>query len=392
MNPVFLPALGLVSVFGADPARTLRQVLEGATAQMSPVAELLSGRSTLVGRVTAALPSVREDLAEFDCRNNRLALAALAQIEGAVQAAAETLGRNRVAVILGTSTSGIAEGEDAVLHHQNDGSAPAGFHYRQQEIGTIAEFVARTLGLDGIRYTISTACSSSAKALATGRRLIAAGLCDAAVVGGCDTLCRLTLNGFDALEAVSPGLSNPFSVNRDGINLGEGAAFFLMTRAEAEIALLGAGESSDGYHVSAPDPTGAGVIAAMEAALLDARLSKAQVGYLNLHGTGTIHNDAMEGKGVAAVLDDTIPCSATKPMTGHTLGAAGAVELGLCWLLLSQLNPGRKLPPHVWDGCADPGIPPIRLAGRGDTYEAPVMMSNSFAFGGSNVSLVLGNL
>jgi 3-oxoacyl-[acyl-carrier-protein] synthase I len=359
---------------------------------MSPVAELLSGRSTLVGRVTAALPSVREDLAEFDCRNNRLALAALAQIEGAVQAAAETLGRNRVAVILGTSTSGIAEGEDAVLHHQNDGSAPAGFHYRQQEIGTIAEFVARTLGLDGIRYTISTACSSSAKALATGRRLIAAGLCDAAVVGGCDTLCRLTLNGFDALEAVSPGLSNPFSVNRDGINLGEGAAFFLMTRAEAEIALLGAGESSDGYHVSAPDPTGAGVIAAMEAALLDARLSKAQVGYLNLHGTGTIHNDAMEGKGVAAVLDDTIPCSATKPMTGHTLGAAGAVELGLCWLLLSQLNPGRKLPPHVWDGCADPGIPPIRLAGRGDTYEAPVMMSNSFAFGGSNVSLVLGNL
>lgn len=392
MKPVFLPALGLISVFGADPARTLRRVLEGATAQMSPVADLLSGRSTLAGRVTAALPGVREDLAEFDCRNNRLALAALAQIEGAVQAAAETLGRNRVAVVLGTSTSGIAEGEDAVLHHQNGGSAPAGFHYRQQEIGTIAEFVARTLGLDGIRYTISTACSSSAKALATGRRLIEAGLCDAAVVGGCDTLCRLTLNGFDALEAVSPGLSNPFSVNRDGINLGEGAAFFLMTRAEAEIALLGAGESSDGYHVSAPDPTGAGVVAAMEAALLDARLGKARVGYLNLHGTGTIHNDAMEGKGVAAVLGDTIPCSATKPMTGHTLGAAGAVELGLCWLLLSQLNPGRKLPPHVWDGCADPGIPPIRLAGRGDTYEAPVMMSNSFAFGGSNVSLVLGNL
>lgn len=392
MKPVFLPALGLVSAFGADPARTLRQVLEGATAQMTPVTDLLSGRSTLAGRVMTTLPCVREDLAEFDCRNNRLALAALAQIEGAVQVAAETLGRNRVAVVLGTSTSGIAEGEDAVLHHQNGGNAPVGFHYRQQEIGTIAEFVARTLGLHGIRYTISTACSSSAKALATGRRLIAAGLCDAAVVGGCDTLCRLTLNGFDALEAVSPGLSNPFSVNRDGINLGEGAAFFLMTRAEAEIALLGAGESSDGYHVSAPDPTGAGVIAAMEAALLDARLGKAQVGYLNLHGTGTIHNDAMEGKGVAAVLDDTIPCSATKPMTGHTLGAAGAVELGLCWLLLSQLNPGRKLPPHVWDGCADPGIPPIRFAGRGDTFEAPVMMSNSFAFGGSNVSLVLGAL
>src|SRR5215468_11652468 len=297
-------------------------------------------------------------------------------------------GRDRIAVVLGTSTSGIAEGEVAYVAHRNQGTWPAQFHYQQMEAGSLAKFVALTLKLTGPAYTVATACASSAKALASGRRLIRAGYADAAIVGGCDTLCRTTVGGFSVLEAMSQGLCNPFSANRDGIIIGEAAAVFLLTREPAEVLLLGIGESSDAHHVSAPDPEGRGAAAAMRMALDDAELRADHVVYVNLHGTGTLQNDLMEGKVVYTLFGSTTPCSSTKAITGHTLGAAGACEAAFLWLALSRAwNSQCRLPPHVWDGAADPAIPPLALVGSDTRLPEPrapaAMLSSSFAFGGS---------
>jgi 3-oxoacyl-[acyl-carrier-protein] synthase-1 len=292
--------------------------------------------------------------------------------------------------VLGTSTSGIEAGEAAIEAFTRTGRMPAGYHYRQQEIGTAAEFAARYLELTGLRYTISTACSSSAKAFASAWRLLEAGRCDAAIVGGVDSLCKLTLNGFDSLESLAPDLCNPFSVHRRGINIGEGACVFVLSKRPSAIRLCGVGESSDGYHISAPDPSGRGAEAAIRAALEQAGAAPAAVGYVNLHGTATPKNDEMESEVVARIFGFEVPCSSTKPLIGHTLGAAGAQELGFCWLALTDANAERRVPPHRWDGARDPKLPAINLAGRGTVWERDLMVSNSFAFGGNNAAIAIG--
>lgn len=391
MKEVFLAELGIVNALGSTREAVLGGLLDGRCDGMVRHGPLMSGRSTFIGRVNSELPAVPPHLAQFDCRNNRLMLLALEQITTALRDVIAHTGPERVAVVLGTSTSGIGAGEEALAVRGRAGRFPPGFHYRQQEIGTLAEFTARYLQVEGPRYTISTACSSSAKAMLSARRLLSAGICDAVVTGGCDSLCRLTLEGFDSLEAVSAGICNPFSRYRAGINLGEGAAVFLMTRQPARIALLGGGEASDAYHVSAPDPEGRGAAAAMRQALNDAGLAAADIGYLNLHGTGTIQNDAMESHVVSKVFGPGVPCSSTKSQIGHTLGAAGAQETGLCWLLLSESNMDRRLPQHQWDGESDPSLPPIGLTTADSVFGRSTMMSNSFAFGGSNVSIIIGS-
>jgi len=253
-----------------------------------------------------------------------------------------------------------------------------------------AVFLARYLGLRGPAYTVSTACTSSAKAFASARGLLRHDLCDAVLVGGVDSLCRLTINGFTALESTTTALSNPMSRNRCGINIGEGAALFLLTRDEAAVELLGIGESSDAHHISAPHPAGSGAEAAMRAALADAGLPASAVDYLNLHATATPRNDEMESRAVARVFPQGVAASGTKPLTGHTLGAAGATELAFCWLALRD----GRLPPHLWDGVVDPELPRLDLIG-GERHFARtrgrVCMSNSFAFGGSNASLLIGD-
>jgi 3-oxoacyl-[acyl-carrier-protein] synthase-1 len=293
-------------------------------------------------------------------------------------------------VLIGTSTSGIAAGEDAMDSLTAGNGMPADYHYRQQEIGMAAEFLARYLRLNGPRYTVSTACSSSAKVFASGERLLAAGLCDALVLGGCDSLCRLTVNGFDALSSLSDGLCNPFSANRNGINVGEGAALFLLTREEAPIRLAGVGESSDAYHMSAPDPTGKGAEIAIRQALDNANVAPELIGYINLHGTATPKNDEMESRVIERVFGSETPCSSTKSQIAHTLGAAGAIEIGLCCLLLGEHNDSRRLPRHLWDGEPDPALPAIGLTAGESIWEHDLFMSNSFAFGGSNVSVIIG--
>jgi 3-oxoacyl-[acyl-carrier-protein] synthase-1 len=390
-----LPCLGIAAPVGIGKAAVASAVFAGSRHGIVQRDDLVPGRRLHVGAVAAELPAVAPHLARFDSRNNRLMLAALDEIAEPIQAMIRRHGSDRIAVVLGTSTSGLAESEAAYAARRTQGAWPAQFHYQQMEAGSLAKFVALTLQLTGPAYTIATACAASAKALASGRRLIRAGLADAAIVGGCDTLCRMTTGGFSVLEAMAQGFCNPFSANRDGINIGEAAAVFLMTREPAEVLLLGVGESSDAHHVSAPDPEGQGATSAMRMALDEAELRAERIVYLNLHGTGTLQNDLMEGKAVHALFGRATACSSTKAITGHTLGAAGACEAAFLWLALSRAwNSERRLPPHVWDGVADPAIPPLALVAPGDAFASvaggEAMLSNSFAFGGSNAALVLG--
>lgn len=388
--PVYLHALGMVNALGDDVPSIVGALARGEVPGMGPIATRTG--TAFAGSVKAPLDvAPPASLAYYDCRNNRLLLAALAQIRPAIEGARERFGAGRIGVVLGTSTSGISAAEMAFTQPAQPGAVST-FDYRQMEIGTAAPFAAAALDLRGPAYTISTACTSSAKAFVAARRLLRANLCDAVVVGGVDSLCELTLQGFASLESTSPVRTNPMSAQRRGINIGEGAAVFLMSREEGPVMLAGAGESSDAHHISAPDPQGAGGELALRAALADAGTHAAAIGYVNLHATATIKNDQMEAHLMARVFPDGVPASGTKPLTGHTLGAAGATELGLAWLTLERDD--VALPRHLWDGEADPTLPALDLIQ--DVRHLPrsgarqYVMSNSFAFGGSNVSLILG--
>jgi len=237
-------------------------------------------------------------------------------------------------------------------------------------------------------------CSSGAKSLATARRLIRAGICDAVIAGGVDTICHLTVQGFSSLQAVSDSVCNPFSKNRNGINIGEGAALFLVTAEKKGVELAGVGEGSDAHHISAPDPTGNGAIRCMTEALNDASVKPDEVAYVNLHGTATALNDQMESLAMNQVFGPNTLCSSTKPSTGHTLGAAGAVEAAICCLMLDNSDETPLLPVQVWDGEQDPSLPVINLVSPDVILENPIsyILSNSFAFGGNNISLLLGRI
>ena len=392
----YLNALGLVCALGQGQAEVAARLFAGDCSGMQPAPGWIPERQPPVGAVSGALPAV--PLPEQHSRNNQLLYSAALQIEPAIRQAIARHGAHRVAVILGTSTSGIAEASEGIAQYLQSGQFPANYRYAEQELSAPANFLADWLQLSGPAYVISTACTSSARALLSARRLLDMGLCDAVLCGGVDSLCSLTLNGFGALEAISEQRCNPFSVNRDGINIGEAAALFLMTREGnangTRIALLGAGASSDAHHISAPDPTGSGALQCMGKALDNAGLAPAQIDYLNLHGTATTHNDAMESLAVHTLFGATLPCSSSKPMTGHTLGAAGALEAAFCWLSLSGHNPQGLLPPHVWDRQQDPALPALTLVDGSQRLGAQRprrLMSNSFAFGGNNVSLILGD-
>jgi 3-oxoacyl-(acyl-carrier-protein) synthase len=391
-DAIFLNHLGIVCALGTGP-QAVREALfrDDAPAGVAANDTLLPGQRLALGGVAGALPSLDHHPAQLHGRNNALLRAAYLQIEDQVQHAIERHGPSRVAIVVGTSTSGIGESEQATKHWHRHAQWPAGFHYVQQEIGAPSRFLAAESGARGPAWTISTACSSSAKAMASAARLLHTGLVDAVITGGADSLCQFTVRGFMSLESVSAERCNPFSTHRRGINIGEGAALFLMTRAAGPVRLAGWGETSDAHHISAPEPQGIGAIEAIAQALARAQLAPSQIDYVNLHGTATPQNDAMESRAVATALGSDVPVSSTKPLTGHTLGAAGAVEAGLCWLAMVD-NPHHRLPPHWWDGHTDPALPPLAFVAPGATARAPLrhVLSQSFAFGGSNAVLVFG--
>jgi 3-oxoacyl-[acyl-carrier-protein] synthase-1 len=392
--PCRLAALGVVNALGGEAESVWRGLVAGEPSRLSWKEDLVPGRRLLVGAVSDPLPEVPRALARYGCRNNAMALAALRQIEGPLREAIVRAGAERVGVVLGTSTSGVGDAEAAFRYQREHGGLDPAFDYAQLEFGGLAAFAAEWLGVRGPAYTLSTACSSGARALASARSLLAMGLCDVVVAGAADTLCGLTANGFGALQAICDGVTNPCSRNRNGLTLGEGAAMFLLTPEPGGIQLTGAGESSEAHHMSAPDPTGAGAEAAMRGALADAGLTPDAIAYLNLHGTGTPLNDAMECQAVARVFGTALPVSSTKPLVGHTLGAAGALEAAFCWLVLERSERGAlELPPHCFDGEHDPELPPVHLVGKSESVRPPDgrlrVMTNSFGFGGNNCTLVL---
>jgi 3-oxoacyl-[acyl-carrier-protein] synthase-1 len=360
MTKAYLHDLGIVCALGSSKEAVLASLDSGISPGMLKDSRFSpKGEPMFNGRYDGSLPSVDHLPKRLRSRNNQLLLAALNQIRPALEAAIARFGKDRVAVVLGTSTSGIAESEAAFFRKHESGKFGEDFHYGQMEIGSPSEFICAELNLSGPAYTLSTACSSSAKALLSAKRLMHLGLCDAAIVGGSDSLCKFTNAGFLALEAVSPELCRPFQEDRKGINIGEGAALFFMSKEGPGIELLGGGESSDAHHLSAPEPQGQGAAAAMRGALADAGLQASQISALNAHGTATQQNDAMESLAIQNVLGPGLPFKSTKPLSGHALGAAGALEAGFCWLQL-RAGQGTKL------------------------------MSNSFGFGGSNASVILG--
>ncbi|KPA94443.1 beta-ketoacyl-[acyl-carrier-protein] synthase family protein [Pseudomonas asplenii] len=393
----YLNALGLICALGRDKQEVARNLFAGDCAGVRAETGWVPERALPVAAVRGELVALPSELSDQHSRNNQLLMEATLQIAEPIRQAIATYGRERIGIVLGTSTSGIDEASRGIASYLRDQQFPADYDYRQQELGAPASFLADWLQLDGPAYVISTACTSSARALMSAQRLLDLGLCDAVLCGGVDSLCKLTLNGFSALEAVSERRCNPFSVNRNGINIGEAAVLFLMTRQASEthsIALLGAGASCDAYHISAPEPAGKGARQAMSKALRQAGVQPQEIAYLNLHGTATQHNDAMESLAVAGLFPGKLPCSSTKPMTGHTLGAAGALEAAFCWLSLSAENPQGALPPHIWDGQPDPALPALHWAGPQDRLDPTTprrLMSNSFAFGGNNVSLIIGD-
>ena len=391
---LYLNDLGLLSAAGNDGGEILNRLQAGDRSGLIRTDDYSPGQPFYVGAVQGELPEIEDKYSVYDCRNNRLLLAALSQIKATVDSMIKNYGVDRIGVVIGTSTSGVRNTELALAEVARGRSKPQKFHYKQLQFAGGADFLAHVLGLKGPAYAISTACSSSGRAFASARRLIALGLCDAVIVGGADSLCRFTVCGFEALESLSAGLCKPFGPHRDGINLSEAVSLFVLSKDEGPVLLQGIGASSDAYHFSAPDPTGSAVIAAMEMALADAQMRPEQIDYINMHGTATPLNDAMESKAIKQVFGDTVAVSSTKGMTGHALGAAAALELGICWLLLTQRDEQGLLIPNINGDGLDRTLPALNFVKPGQTLGRRInhCQSNSFAFGGNNISIIISHV
>ena len=394
-NPLALTATSAISAMGHGKTAMLAALLAGRGG-LRPNdfddggADCVTGSPGWIGRVDGIerhrLPA---SLAAYDCRNNRLADMALRTdgFDAAIARAIARHGTDRIAVVLGTSTSGVLASEEAYAARLPDGALPNSFNYAlTHDMFSVAHYVRAALNLRGPALVISSACASAAKAFIEAQHLIRAGLCDAAVVGGIDTLCRLTLRGFAALGLISPDPCRPCDAARAGISIGEAGGFALLEPGNGPLLLMGAGASSDGYHMSSPHPDGAGAVAAMRGALSAAGVQPGAVDYVSLHGTGTKANDSMEDIAVTAVFGPGQPCASTKGWTGHTLGACGMIGAVVAELAIEH----AILPGCLGVAQVDPAFQARVLTA---TERRPVhrMMVNAFGFGGINCSLLLGS-
>ena len=395
MQPVAITAITATSCLGAG-LRATSKALRAQRSGLAPCNFETVQLDTYIGQVPGiderSLPS---EISDYECRNNRLALLGLKQ-DGFMAATARAVhryGAERVGVFLGTSTAGMLETEIAFRSLDANGMLPASFKYAGSlDFYSLASFVRKVLSLQGPAAVVSTACSSSAKVFGMARRYMQLGIIDAAVVGGVDSLCLTTMYGFHSLQLTSPVQCRPFDKHRDGISVGEAAAFALLevmgdSNVPGTLALLGVGETSDAHHISSPHPEGAGARSAMQAALADAGLPASAVDYVNLHGTGTPSNDGAESKAVEGVLGTEVPCSSTKGYTGHTLGAAGALEIAICAIAVSD----GFMPSGLNCTLIDPECRINYLRSLGDAGPR-VALSNSLGFGGTNCSVVIGRL
>jgi 3-oxoacyl-[acyl-carrier-protein] synthase I len=387
MKPLSITNYTLTSCLGVGKHANWEAITSGRSGLQPCTFYQINDLVTWVGEVHDLAQPLPAAMSEYDCRNNRLAWLALQQDNfiASAQAAIARYGATRVGVFLGTSTSGIHQTELAYIESQ----APLPEWYRYAATHnpfSVADFVQHALGTKGPAMVISTACSSSAKVFASAYRAINNGLCDAVVVGGVDSLCLTTLYGFNALQLVAPDKCKPFDLHRNGISIGEAGGYALLEKdTNAEFALLGYGESGDAYHMSSPHPEGEGALLAMQIALRKAGLQPANIDYINLHGTGTLANDSAESKAVSALFGDQTWSSSTKGWTGHTLGAAGIVEAGIGLLSMTY----GQIPQNLHLETRDTSMN-IALVEQTLSQTVNQVLSNSFGFGGSNCSLILG--
>ena len=394
MQPLIVRSYTTANCLGAGRdalATALRERRSGLSHCAFETVEL----DTYVGQVLdAELGPLRDDLKDFECRNNRLAQLGLRQdgFEQAVARLRERYGAVRIGVFLGTSTAGILQTELAYRRRDaTTGALPSDFRYEHtHNTFSPASFIQRYLKLTGPAVAVSSACSSSAKVFGNAQRMIAAGLCDAAIVGGVDSLCLTTLYGFNSLQLISKKPCRPFDVERDGISIGEAAGFALLEKADGaigndQLALLGVGESCDAYHMSTPHPEGLGARMAIQGALTQAGLKTTDIDYINLHGTATRSNDATESLAVNMIFGNNVAASSTKGWTGHTLGAAGIIEAIISFIAIEE----NFMPGSLHTATIDPTVEIQYLK---DNRRAPVkrVLSNSFGFGGTNCSLIVG--
>ena len=392
MNPLWLSHFTATSSIGRGLDQTL-SALQDLRSGLSPCTFDTVDLETFIGEV-AGLDDVKlpDHLSHYDCRNNRLAWLGLMQdgFIDAVREAIEKYGRHRLGVFIGTSTSGILQTELAYRSRNPEtGELPADFIYRTtHNTYSVADFVRSYFGLTGPAVVASSACSSSAKVFSSARRMLEARLIDAALVGGVDSLCLTTLYGFNSLGLLSEQPCRPYDTERNGLSIGEAAAFALLEKAPQGcdgIMLLGIGESSDAYHMSSPHPEGRGAKIAMQDALKMADLAPSDIDYINLHGTATQNNDAAEGLAVQAIFGQATPCSSTKGATGHTLGAAGGIEAVICALALQH----DFMPAGLNTQQIDPSLK-LNYLLKNREQKIKRVLSNSFGFGGTNCSLIFG--
>ncbi len=386
---IYLSKPGVISSAGTDLEELFASLVSGNQSGIKQY-KTFSGDTFFAARIDGS--KLKASTGRLDMKIIKIEEAALEQISENIEKAKSKYGADRIAVCVGSCDNGTEFSLAGHKKYFENGTFPEDYTIEMQGADYVSTFIAEKYGLTGPVCTFSTACSSSAGAIIKAAELIKSGICDAAVTGGIDIASDTTLDGFASLEAISEKITNPFSKNRSGITLGDGAAFFVLSKEPLEesvpkICLLGYGESCDAHHMTSPDPSGAGAKKAIEKALLNAKIKPEEVDYINLHGTGTKFNDSMEAKAVDAVFGKyKVPCSTTKPVTGHTLGAAGALELAICFAAITN----NVLPPQIWDGVFDEEMPKLNFVNKNDDlHQVKICLSNSFAFGGANACLVI---
>ena len=392
ISPLIITASSMVNALGCGKKATLEALQQKRSGlQQSKNLEF----STWLGRVDGVDHYPLEGpLKKFNCRNNQLAKLTLDtdEFREAISIAKEKYGADRIGVFLGSSTSGSEETEKAYQHRDEKGDLPKDFDFKHTDnFSSLLDYTQQSLGLNGVGHVISTACSSSAKVFAAAHRHIESGFCDAAIVGGVDTITEISTYGFNSLQLTSTEPCRPCDENRDGISIGEAGGYALLEKVNSvnssAVVLNGYGESSDAYHMSTPHPEGRGAAAAMQQALETAGLAMSDIDYVNMHGTATPSNDAAEDNAITSVLGSQVPCSSTKGWTGHTLGAAGITEALICLLVLEN----QFLPANLNLTTLDASLNSHILLDNSKP-EQPIkhVISNSFGFGGSNCSLIFG--
>ncbi|MGN0901736.1 MAG: beta-ketoacyl-ACP synthase [Succinivibrio sp.] len=385
---IYINDFNSVSALGCSTDQIIRSLTDTDRLYLTKRDDLLvNNKSSYFGVVDIPVPDLK-DYPLHNSRNNRLMAYTLNGIKDTLNAMIEKYGHDRIGVVMGTSTSGLSETEDVIKEYLENNTINESYKFNFQEFGDLSAFVCEYLNLKGPAFTISTACSSSARSLISAYRLIKSGIADVVVAGGCDTLCQVPINGFDSMGVLSLDRCMPFCKHRSGINIGEAAGVMILSKDPSDLYLSGYGESSDAYHVSSPDPSGDGAYTSMKNAMEMAGISAEDLGYINLHGTATRLNDSMESTAVARLFGNKVSCSSTKYMTGHTLGAAGILEPCILAYLLKYDLPLPKQNFSLDE--IDDELEDCGLLKESVKTDKKFMMSNSFAFGGNNASIIIG--